>query len=256
MVTDRSAPRTARVDRLHHEYLAELRRAGPGDPGDQLRSYLGSPVPVLVLRVPEFRRRLRAFDRALGPLTAPELRRLLRRLAQGPTYEERLSAIELLDRRPAGWDDATWRLVDRWVDEATGWALSDSLAAGPIAGWLASDPTRFREIVRWTRSRSLWRRRAATYALHDWVAKGELDRPFALLERSLDDPEFWVRRAVGTWLRECWKRDPARTEAFLRRHVRRLSRVTITVATERTSKEFREELRTARAAATRRGEGN
>ncbi|MGQ0796258.1 MAG: DNA alkylation repair protein, partial [Methanobacteriota archaeon] len=66
---------------------------------------------------------------------------------------------------------------------------------------------------------------------------------FRLLEPLLRDEAFWVQRAVGTWLRELWKRDRRRTEAFLRKHVRGLPPVVITVATERAPKSFRDELR-------------
>ena len=105
---------------------------------------------------------------------------------------------------------------------------------------------RFRDLVRWTRTKNLWRRRASTYALHRFVRRGELDKPFQLLEKLLYDDEFWVQRAVGTWLRECWKIDRPRTEAFLRAHVSGLPRIVISVATERAPKAFREELRRGR----------
>jgi 3-methyladenine DNA glycosylase AlkD len=152
-------------------------------------------------------------------------------------------AIELLGSELLADDEGAWRLESRWVDSATGWALSDSLAAGPIADQVAAHPVRFRELLRWTRSENLWRRRASTYALRAWVRSGELDRPFTLLKRLLDDPEGWVQRAVGTWLRECWKKDESRTERFLRREVPRLAPVTLTVATERAPRKLREELR-------------
>ena len=74
----------------------------------------------------------------------------------------------------------------------------------------------------------------------------DLKRPFALLEKLLYDEEFWVQRAVGTWLRECWKRDNRKTERFLLKHAKGLPRVTITVATERAPKHFREKLRSIR----------
>ncbi|HKZ48932.1 MAG TPA: DNA alkylation repair protein [Thermoplasmata archaeon] len=106
-----------------------------------------------------------------------------------------------------------------------------------------AQPARFRETLRWARSTNFWRRRIAAYALRAYVFGGELDRPFQLLGKLLYDPEFWVQRAVGTWLRECWKKDRRRTEAFLRKHAKGLPRVTITVATERAPKAFREELR-------------
>ena len=82
-----------------------------------------------------------------------------------------------------------------------------------------------------------------TVRVRAFVRAGELDKPFVLLERLLHDGEFWVQRAVGTWLRECWKKDERRTAAFLRKHARGLPPVTITVATERAPKAFRQELR-------------
>jgi 3-methyladenine DNA glycosylase AlkD len=156
-----------------------------------------------------------------------------------------MTAIELL-RGPAFRDDArAYRMASRWVDAASGWALSDSLASGPVATWVAAVPSRFEDLHDWARSKNLWRRRASTYALRAWVRDGELDRPFRILELLLDDPERWVQRAVGTWLRECWKEDRARTERFLRANVGRLSPVALTVATERAPPVFRERLRSA-----------
>ena len=78
------------------------------------------------------------------------------------------------------------------------------------------------------------------------MSAGEFGKPFTLLERLLYDEEFWVQRAVGTWLRECWKKDKQRTEKFLLKHARGLPRVVITVATERASKAFRRSLRLRR----------
>src|SRR2546422_9489 len=151
--------------------------------------------------------------------------------------------------RPAGhptmaFDAACGRR--RWVAEATGGGLCDWLGLGPVAKIVYAPPARFREILRWTKSKNPWRRRIAVYALHDFIFAGELDNPFQLLGRLLYDDEFWVQRAVGTWLREAWKRDPRRTEAFLRQHVRGLPKVVITVATERAPNELREDLRRGR----------
>ena len=114
-------------------------------------------------------------------------------------------------------------------------------------------PVRFRELLRWTRSANPWRRRIALYALHDFVLAKELDKPFRLLEKLVYDEEFWVQRAVGTWLRECWKRDEPHTKAFLRRHAKGLPAIVITVATERAPRAFREELRsTAKASRSKK----
>jgi len=222
---------------------------------EMLRSYLGSPVAVVGVSAPDVRRVVKAAARRWEARPLSDARALVRSLWRGDLFEERLVAIELLGRPPLVSDELAWGIGVRWVDAATGWALSDSLASGPLATQVAARPERFAALLAWTRSENLWRRRASAYALRAWVRAGELDRPLELLEHLLDDPERWVQRAVGTWLRECWKRDRVRTERFLRREVRRLAPVAITVATERAPRSFREELRRAsrRAVVRRRG---
>ena len=175
-----------------------------------------------------------------------ELNALSELLWAGSTLEEKVAAINVFRRCAGRLDDGSWLIMDRWVEEAVGWALCDSLGSGPISSMLYRECERFTEVMGWTRSSNMWRRRISAYATNDFVRHGEFERPFALLEKLLYDEEFWVQRAVGTWLRECWKKNRGRTETFLLEHVRGLPRVIITVATERASKSFREELRRRR----------
>ncbi|MGI0148607.1 MAG: DNA alkylation repair protein [Thermoplasmata archaeon] len=219
--------------------------AKPGD-NAKLQAYVGSPYPVLGLSTQTTRSMLHEFRSMNRTFSSREVNGLARALWSGPTFDEKAFAIALLDAYLKILDDASWKIADRWVDEALGWALSDSLAAGPIAAMVRPKPGRYQEVLRWTKSPHFWRRRAATYAMHDFVLAGELEKPFQLLEKLLYDDEFWVQRAVGTWLRESWKKDRRTTEAFLRKHVRGLPKVVITVATERAPKAFRDELRSKR----------
>jgi len=222
-------------------FVSELKAAARPNPKAQ--SYLGSPVPVLGVSVPHLRGLVAAFRRENRNLPVGDLNTLAAVLWKGASFEEKAVAVTLLDIYHKILDDSSWRLIHSWVDEATGWGLCDWIALGPVAKIVYARPERFRNLVRWTKSTNPWRRRIAVYALHDFVFAGELDKPFELLERLLYDREFWVQRAVGTWLRECWKQDRRRTEGFLRAHMRGLPKVVITVATERAPKAFREELR-------------
>jgi len=220
--------------------LEALGRPG-GDP--KLQAYIGSPYPVLGLSTPQFRELHKEFRVRQPALKAPEVNALAKSMWSGGTWEEKSFAIGILNRYTKILNESSWKLMDRMVDEAIGWALSDGLASGPVSAYVHSHPAKFMDMLRWTKAEHFWRRRASTYALSDFVSARELEKPFILLEKLLYDDEFWVQRAVGTWLRECWKRDQKRTEAFLRKHVKGLPPVTITVATERASKSFREELR-------------
>ncbi len=231
------------VVRERERIAASLRSAAKPGTWEKLQAYLGSPVPVLGLTTPQLRDAHKAFAKNHPVLTASEVNGLAAALWKGDTLEEKAFAIGILDRHRDVLDDASWALADSWVDTATGWALSDGLASGPVSFMVHLRPKRFAEILRWTKAENYWRRRASTYALNEFVRAGELDKPFRLLEHLLYDEEFWVQRAVGTWLRECWKKDARRTEAFLLAHSPGLPPVTVTVATERSSKAFRGKLR-------------
>ncbi len=212
-----------------------------GDPKAQ--AYIGSPYPALGLSSAQFKELHKEFRSRCPELGVSEVNALAKALYSGDTWEERAFAMGILNRNMTVLNEASWKLMDVMVDEAIGWALSDGLASGPVSAYVYSHPSKFKEMLRWVKSEDYWRRRASTYSLSEFVSAGELDKPFELLEKLLYDKEFWVQRAVGTWLRECWKKDQKRTGAFLRKHVKGLPPVTITVATERASKSFREELR-------------
>lgn len=231
------------VEALRREIVRPIHALGRRRADPWLQKYVGSPVPVLGLGTAEMRAILDGFAKAHPDLDARTVHALADSLWRGDVTEERWAGIEILERYSKVWNEASWRLADRWVDDAVGWGLCDSLGAGPIAHMVYARPARFRDLLRWTRSDNFWRRRVSTYALKRFVRAVELDPPLALLERLLHDPEFWVQRAVGTWLRECWKKDERRVRAFLVKHARGLPPVTITVATERAPKAFRQELR-------------
>ena len=231
------------VESARRSLVQAVHAAPRPSPSFDLVAYLSSPVPVLGLSVPQMREVVAGFAKEHRGLPVADVNRLAGILWPAEIFEDKILAVMLLERYAKVLDDSSWSLAGSWVDGATGWGLSDALAAGPLATMAFAKPARFRELLRWTRSRNLWRRRASAYALRGFVRAKGLDRPLELLERLLYDEELWVQRAVGSWLRECWKVDAKRTEAFLRKHVRGLPPVVITVATERAAKAFRNELR-------------
>jgi 3-methyladenine DNA glycosylase AlkD len=223
--------------------VRSLRAAGRSDKHLDLQHYVGSPLPTLGVYTRDLEAVRRDFRTRHPQLLEADLHALTSALWEGTYFEERLLACLLLETFPRTWTGATWSLTGRWVDQAVGWGLCDTLAGGVISRQLAATPSRFQEVRRWTRSPNLWRRRASLYAMNRLVRAGELDRPFVIIRSLHRDPEFWVRRAVGTWLRECWKQDRPRTERFLLSHARNLAPIVITVATERASPAFRDRLR-------------
>ena len=220
-----------------------LRRSAPPQRWPGARAYLSSPVPVIGVRAGALRLVARGFWSEHRDVTMASLLPLTERLWRGRTFEERILALEILERYHRRFDSSTWRTLDRWVDSAEGWGLCDSLAGGPIAEMVRTDPSRTRAVRRWAGSRNLWRRRASLYALGPLVRAGEWTIVRPHLERLLYDEEFWVQRAVGTWLREAWKVRRSEVERFLVRRAARIPPVVRTVATERAPKAFRRRLK-------------
>ncbi len=224
------------------------KRRKNSDENQKLQAYLGSPYKVLGLSRAQVDLIIHEFAIGAPKISSTELNTLADDLwTKGKTYDERAVAISLLDRYSRLLDDETWHIVDRWVEQASGWGLCDALGSGPISTMLHQDlEAKSNEILRWTRSKNFWRRRIALYALRDFVFANELDFPFVVLKYLIYDREFWVQRAAGTWLRECWKKDTKRTKEFLIENSKGLPKVVITVATERAPKSFREKLRHTR----------
>ena len=193
----------------------ELAALGRPKPGFDLRSYLGSPLPTLAVPIPELRRLARGEALVLRSAPAAGRRKLLEALWDGATIDERLLAIEFLEASPDLHDEPTWRMVDRWADRADRLVPDGQHRSGPVSALLDADPRRYQALRRWTRSPNLWRRRIVLYAMRRDVHRQDLDRPFEVFDLLLHRPEFFVQRAVGTWLRECWKVDARRTERYL-----------------------------------------
>ena len=208
-----------------------------------MEGYLSSPVRVLGVPARGYIAIAREFEREHGRIPMTKLHALCRELRNGSTFEERTLAVVLLGRRRREMNHATWRLANSWIDSSTGWGLCDGLASGVIADMVLADLSHLSELREWTKSKNPWRRRAALYALNRIVRSGDLDHAIPIIKALIRDPEFWVQRAVGTWLRECWKKDSRRVQEFLIGNAKGLPRTVVTVATERAPKSFRERLR-------------
>src|SRR5437773_12178510 len=84
------------VEKTRKEVVSALRSAAPARPDPKAQSYLGSPVPVLGVRIPRLRAIVSAFRRAHRYLAVGDLNRLPSSPWAGPTFEEKALAISLL----------------------------------------------------------------------------------------------------------------------------------------------------------------
>ena len=180
------------------------------------RRYLGVANPVIDAACKVWRQDLTLEDR----LTLAE------GLWQGNIHEGRIAAAKLLTQARIRPDDSgAWELITRWVPDFDAWAVADHAS---IAGQkrLVADPSRLDVVEGWTRSDHLWTRRAALVMTLPWTKQNHpkpaeiavRDRVLGWAATYVDDPDWFLQKAVAWWLRDLSKHDPDRTRAFLAAH--------------------------------------
>lgn len=177
------------------------------------RPYLGTPNPAINDLATEWRR----------SLTLDERLELARRLWETDVHEARIAAAKLLTQARIRPDDAAvWKMITGWVPAFDAWAIADHVC---IAGQrrVMADLSRLDEVEVWTRSDHMWTRRAAlvitlmlTRQNHPSEAETEArDRVLGWAAGYVEDPDWFIQKAVAWWVRDLSKHDEPRARAFL-----------------------------------------
>ncbi|MEL6619816.1 MAG: DNA alkylation repair protein [Pseudomonadota bacterium] len=179
------------------------------------RLHLGVPNPVLNDLTRGWRQ----------SLSVPQRVAVADGLWRGDVFEGRVAAAKLLTQARIRPDDGVWRLIMSWVPDFDSWAIADHAC---MAGQkrLVADPSRVDEVERWTTSDHMWTRRAALVITLPWTKQNHpTDNDRAIRDRVLGwaagyvaDRDWFIQKAVGWWLRDLSKHDPARVQAFLDIH--------------------------------------
>jgi len=147
--------------------------------------------------------------------------------------EERVVACEILARFADEFNDSTFRMCDDFVGDLKDWASCDYLSTDIIGAHLDGKPLRRKALLKWAKSRNLWRRRAAAVSLVKWARKGkflaDVWRVAALL---MPDKEDMVRKGVGWLLRETARTEPEKVVEFCQKHEDKASRLILRTAAE------------------------
>ncbi len=177
------------------------------------RTYLGVANPVLNDLTRDWRKVLDADGRVA---TADFLWKT-------DIYEARLAASKLLTTARIRPDDsAAWALIKSWVPDFDSWAIADHAC---MAGQkrLVEHPARVQEVEAWTQSDAMWTRRAALVITLPWTKQNHpkpqdleiRDQVLTWAAGYVDDPAWFIQKAIAWWLRELSKHDEDRVVQFL-----------------------------------------
>jgi 3-methyladenine DNA glycosylase AlkD len=111
------------------------------------------------------------------------------------------------------------------VPDFDAWAIADHVC---IAGQkrLVADPSRLDTVETWTTSDHMWTRRAALVITLPWTKQNNpkaadlaaRDRILGWAAGYVADPDWFIQKSVGWWLRELSRHDAERVIAFLAEH--------------------------------------
>jgi len=195
--------------------IAALRAFGSRERAEKERSYQKSKWEHWGVPLPKMDVAIRA---ALADVAEDELFRLSRRLWSEPVWDLKMVAARILVRNSVAPDERLWAFVTERMADLDGWAAADNLA-NVGSRCLIAEPRRLDVVETWVESPHLWTRRAALVFTLPWTKAGrDPKRMLAWAARLAGDPEWFIQKAIGWWLRELSKRDPERVRRFLADH--------------------------------------
>lgn len=180
-------------------------------------------------------------------LTVPQVRAAIRPYRQMPLHEvdvllaskyheERLAALVILvHQAQRGDDEVRGNLCAFYLKrtkQINNWDLVDVSARMIVGRWIreCGNQAILRTLAG---SKSLWERRIAMVATHDFILAGDVKPTMMIARMLLADDHDLIHKATGWMLREAGKKDSRALVDFLRTHHARLPRTTLRYAIER-----------------------
>lgn len=210
--------------------------------------FFTEPVRGLGVRTPDARKLAGQAAREYRSLRLPleEILDIADKLWAGGVLDERTLALEIVGRFKRRLGRRHWKRFGGWIDALSNWAETDGLCSKALTPILVEHPELIPRLTAWTRSRNIWRRRAAAVALVPLARKGErLDAAFEICERLAADRHDLVEKAVGWLLKEASRTEPGAVADFMLRDIGRFSRTTVRYACEKLPKRLRGRVMTA-----------
>ncbi len=164
-------------------------------------------------------------------------------LLENAYYELRMGAVSIMDfqaRAKSVEKDHRKALFDLYLrrhDRINNWDLVDRAAPWVIGAYLADKPRA--PLTRLAKSANPWERRTAIVCTWAFIRAGDLADTFRIAGLLVSDRHDMVQKAVGSWLREAGKRDPAQLHGFLDRHAKVMAPNTLRAAVENLAEEKR-----------------
>jgi 3-methyladenine DNA glycosylase AlkD len=205
----------ARVD-------AVLREQADAERAAKQQAYMKSAMPYYGLMSPVFKAALRPILADYTPVTRDEWLRDVERLWGRATHREHwYAALAVARHRGAKqWVDGEAMPVwERLIREGAWWDVVDEIATHLVRDTvLKSTESEHQRMRQWATTEGLWLRRTAIIC--QVGAKERVDQGLLrdVIEPNIDDPDFFIRKAIGWALRDHARNDPEWVRRFVEEH--------------------------------------
>lgn len=211
-------------------FLAEIKKYADPQRAIFDARYLKSRREHWGVSVPQCALLAKTFAKQLEP---DELLSLAESLWMTDRYDPRICAAKLLSLRAVKPSKKLWKMLLRFLKSVDGWSLEDSLAH---VAWkcLLADNTLLDDLETWTQNPNFWMRRAALVYTLPFAKQGQdPERMLGWASVYAQDPEWFIQKAIGWWLRVLGVHNPDRVILFLNNHWHELKPVAKKEATRK-----------------------
>ena len=210
--------------------LEELRAAADPGRAQGQQAYMKSAMPFYGVTVPQVRRIVSSLVRDRPFANADTWQASLLDIWRGAAKrEERYAAVEVLNHaRCRRWlAPSVFPTIEELVVTGAWWDFVDAIASRAVGTALANDPAEVGSLLRtWSVDPNIWKRRTAILAQLKRGRDTDQVLLFDLIEPSIGESEFFLRKAIGWALRTYSKVEPDAVVGYVTANAGRLSPLT------------------------------
>jgi 3-methyladenine DNA glycosylase AlkD len=174
-------------------------------------------------------------------MTFDDYRLLGNKLISTGRYEETSYAIVFNSQFTDHYQREHFDIFGGWLEkDIRNWAHTDILCSLILSHFLLKKVVTPLDFASWTKSSSKWKRRAVPVTFIEILKTGiSIDRLLEIIDPLMPDPEKFVQKGLGWFLREAWKVHPQAIEKYLMKWKDSCGRTIVQYATEKMDKPLR-----------------
>ena len=204
-----------------------LQHAGDPVRAPGMQAYMKSAMPYHGVSAPLLRTICKTTFADLQFASGPDWQAQVLELWRNALFrEERYAALYLAGHKRARLFQtvSAMKLYEELIVTGAWWDYVDHIASHRVGPILRNHPVRMRRnMLSWSKSNNLWKRRTAILCQLRFKAETDLDLLYACIEPSIESQEFFLRKAIGWALRQYAWTDSAEIKRYVGLNRARLS---------------------------------